>query len=65
MTATLPTTPRTTSGVTNGRYEIADCRVEDLVALIDAGLIRKNGRKSIEIRPPHIEIPDNLKGILE
>ena len=31
MTATLPTTPRTTSGVTNGRYEIADCRVEDLV----------------------------------
>ena len=38
MTATLPTTPRTTSGVTNGRYEIADCRVEDLVALIDAGL---------------------------
>jgi hypothetical protein len=38
---------------------------QQVQALIDAGLIRKNGRKSIEIRPPHIEIPDNLKGILE
>lgn len=35
MTATLPTTPRSSAP---GRYTLADCRVEDLVALIDEGV---------------------------